>query len=652
MKECFALLDKLNEDRTYKKVFELIREHGGLIASEYTDQKGKTEKESFKDMTSRARKFGGALKKAGVKPGSFVGIKIKNSPDWPVVYWGVLASGANALLLDAKGDKDITMHLLSQAGASEIITEDEEEYEGIKKLELKALLSSHASKAAGEFGHMTAVCTSGTTGTSRVFVYDDEAMVSQLMNTKKIIEKNHAIAYGPSRGHMKQLAFLPFHHVFGFIAVQLWYSFLGATMVYLNDMSPQGIMKTCRDHKVTHIYCVPLFWNSVAKAIVKKAELSGGDRKKKQLENMATWSIRIQQSLKVSGNLLGVSVFKSIQDQLFGTKVRFMISGGGHILPDTLRIMNAVGYPLHNGFGMTETGITSVDLSHDINDRIGGGVGKPFTTINYRIDEEGELMISGGSIFSGRMIDGQYVPRVGEWFKTGDIGSIRNGALYIEGRKKEIIVNSSGENIYPDELEDNFMHLSASQICITGLNDGSDEEQTGLVLSIDGELTEDREKLIISHINSVNDTLPMYKRVTKVYVTRTALPTVNGIKVRRSKLRELIESKNPAFEEIRLRAISADEVEILTGDKEPESEQYRTIKENVRLMFADALYVSADTVGDTDNFVTDLGGDSLSAIGILAQIEEQYSIEINDDDFAKMTCVKEVAEKIYELTKK
>ncbi|MBQ4062333.1 MAG: acyl carrier protein, partial [Christensenellaceae bacterium] len=46
------------------------------------------------------------------------------------------------------------------------------------------------------------------------------------------------------------------------------------------------------------------------------------------------------------------------------------------------------------------------------------------------------------------------------------------------------------------------------------------------------------------------------------------------------------------------------------------------------------------------------GGDSLSAIGILAQIEEQYSIEINDDDFAKMTCVKEVAEKIYELTKK
>ena len=69
-------------------------------------------------------------------------------------------------------------------------------------------------------------------------------------------------------------------------------------------------------------------------------------------------------------------------------------------------------------------------------------------------------------------------------------------------------------------------------------------------------------------------------------------------------------------------------------------------------MFADALYVSADTVGDTDNFVTDLGGDSLSAIGILAQIEEQYSIEINDDDFAKMTCVKEVAEKIYELTKK
>ena len=645
MKECFALIDKLDKEHSYRKIFEVLREHGNLTASEYTDAKGKIEKETYKEMTGRARRLAGALKKAGIKPGSFVGIKLANSQDWPVVYWGVLASGANALLLDARADNALTAHLLKQAGAAALITDDGEKYPGFNKLEAKALLAAHAGKATGEFGHMTAVCTSGTTGTSRVFVYDDEAISHQLLNAKKIIEMNHSIAYGPSKGQMKQLAFLPFHHVFGFIAVYLWYAFLAGAMVYPADRSGAGIMETCRRHKVTHIFCVPLFWNSVAKGIIRKAELNGGDRKKKQFETMAAISLRIQQSLRVSGNLLGASVFKTVQDQLFGTGIRFMISGGGHILPDTLRVLNAVGYPLHNGFGMTETGITSVDLSSDINERIGGGVGMPFTSINYRVDDSGEILIGGRSIFSGQMIDGKYVPRIGEWFKTGDIGSIRKGVLYIEGRKKEIIINGSGENVYPDELEDHFMHLGVSQLCVTGVKGAGEYEDTALIMSIDGELTDERADTLISQIGEANQKLPIYKRVTKAYVTRLPLPTVNGIKVQRSKLREQIENGSFVCESLQLGRFTPGAAVLKAA--EPADERYLKIKEEVRSIFAETLYMKPEQIGDTAHFVTDLGVDSLSAIGVVAQLEEEYSIEIEDDDFAKMTSVREVSEKIY-----
>lgn len=651
MKECFALIDKLETEHSYKRIFQILEEHGSLTASEYADADGTIKKETYTEMTARARRFAGALKKAGVKKDSFVGIKLNNSPDWPIAYWGVLAAGANALLLDARAEKTLTVHLMKQAGANILLTDDNEEYAEFEKPDFKSLLAADEAEADGEFGHLTALCTSGTTGTSRVFAYDDEAMTYQLLNTRKIVDRNFSVAYGISKGQMKQLAFLPFHHIFGFMAVYMWYAFLSAAMVYPTDKSAAGLLETCRKHKVTHVYCVPLLWNGVANGIVKKAELSGGERKRKQLEALVSLSIKLQKNLHVSVGFLGKTLFKGIQKQLFGSDIRFLISGGGHILPGTLRIINGIGYSLNNGFGMTETGITSVNLSYDIKERIGGGVGKPFESIKYKVDENGEIFIGGKSLYSGQMIDGRYVPREGEWFPTGDIGSIRDNVLYIEGRQKEIIINSSGENIYPDELEDNFMNVPAAQLCITGVNRGGEYEDIALVLSVDEELTGSLKDSLISAVGEANEHLPMNKKITAAYVTSLRLPTVNGIKVQRSKIKEQIENGEFDGEELCLERYVPGASSL--KEAEPEDEKYIKIKEEVRGIFAETLYMKPEQITDGAHFVTDLGGDSLAAIGIIAQLEEMYSVEIDDDDFANMTNVKAVAEKLYrELCKK
>ena len=66
---------------------------------------------------------------------------------------------------------------------------------------------------------------------------------------------------------LKQLAFLPFYHVFGLFAVYFWFTFFGRTLVFLRDYSADTILKTCRRHQVTHIFAVPMLWHTIEKQV-------------------------------------------------------------------------------------------------------------------------------------------------------------------------------------------------------------------------------------------------------------------------------------------------------------------------------------------------------------------------------------------------
>jgi long-subunit acyl-CoA synthetase (AMP-forming) len=167
---------------------------------------------------------------------------------------------------------------------------------------------------------------------------------------------------------------------------------------------------------VTHIYAVPLLWNNVAKAFLRKARLQG-EQTYEKLINASDISIKLQRRLGRAGRkLVSKLFFKELQQKLVGDSIQFMISGGGHIQPETLKIINSIGYPLVSGFGMTETGIDSVELSGSIDRKLDASVGKPFAPMEYRIvyenpgDRTGELQNARGYPF-GRMVDGVYIAR-------------------------------------------------------------------------------------------------------------------------------------------------------------------------------------------------------------------------------------------------
>lgn len=661
MRECLEMIERLREDLSYRNIFAIMCAQGNRVAAEYLDAKGTVHKRTYAEYGTMVRRAAFSLqKRLPEMQGRYVGIKLENTAFWPVALWGTLMAGMKPLLLDVRGKEDTTVYLLEQADAAAIITEQEFSDPRFKVLGKDQIMAEEPPQGWEEaWADEIALCTSGTTQSARVYVYDGKAMSNQIASAQYFLKENGDIMYDELDGELKNLAFLPFHHIFGFVAVYLWFSFFGKTIVYLKDKNPQTIMEACRIHGVTHIFCVPLFWNNVAQGLMRKVKLEG-EKKLQMFEKMCETSLNIQSVFKEQGRkFVSSTMFRGIQQKMLGNKVRFLISGGGHVLPETLRLLNAVGYPLYNGFGMTETGITSVELSYSVKDRMSGSVGKPFETVEYKIvpkDEDaeiGELLISGESIHSGKMENGTFIKNKnekGNWFSTGDIARIEDGRLFIEGRLKEVIINESGENIYPDELEDAFVHLNGvSQLCIFGAQLGGKYEQTAMVV----ELESGNIATLAEEINNRNAKLPMYKKVQRVYIAGEPLPVANGIKVQRQKLKTMLEQEKFSARELDLK--TGDYVEHAAAEEikqaetpQQKSDELEKIKQTVRQIFAEVLILEEEEIGDTDHFVFDLGGDSLSVIGVMAQLEEKYNLFIPDEEFSNAVNVNEVAQMIYD----
>lgn len=650
-------MERFSSCYTYQNYYDVIFGYGDKVAAEYLDAEDVIIKITYAGYKARIEAAAAALQEVlKERCGSFIGVKMKNSPDWPVVFWAVLMSGNYPLLLDAEGEYASTQNLLSQAGAVAVIGDGNEAYENVLGIPADGILQSQPGKSGVHhplFGDRIAVCTSGTTGSIRVFVYDGEAMGHQINNAKSFFDQSKDLIY--EKGELKNLAFLPLHHIFGFIAVYLWYSCGGKTIVYPRDRSPATILKACRRHKVTHIFCVPLFWNNITAGILRKVQLEGGKLEKK-FDSLLKLSTRIQTMMPRMGwKVVSRFLFAKVQKNLFGTSIRFLINGGGRILPESLRIINILGYPLYNGFGMTETGITSVELSVHFKDRLLGTVGSSFDSVSYRIDSEdghtGELLISGSSLYSGKLIDGRYIPRDDQWFRTGDIGRMESGRLYIEGRLKEVIIGESGENVYPDEVEGYFQGLlHIASCCVIGLDGGNPYEDIVLVLELEKEAGSREIENLANQINTVNKALPFVKKVRMVLVSEDPLPLVNGIKVQRQRLKYLIENGRFTYHVLDLSkkylANRAYQEESGLIENDP---RYSMLREDVRLIFSNVLGLPLDKIGDFDHFFNDLGGDSLTVISLMTQMEEAYNISMPFSELSTLPVVnvKEIAELTY-----
>ncbi len=399
---------------------------------------------------------------------------------------------------------------------------------------------------------------------------------------------------------------------------------------------------------------MPLLWNNVAKGLLRKAKQQKTYGKLKKAMDI---SIFLQRRFGKLGRLFAATVlFNDLQSKLVGNSIQFMISGGAHIKPETIRVINALGYHLVSGFGMTETGINSVELSNNIDKCIAAGVGKPFAPMEYSLkktsesDSVGELLIRGEAIHSGRMIDGEYVQRDlsdGGWFASGDIAREEDGRYFIEGRIKDVIINESGENIYPDELEDSFAEMAGAQsICVVGMIAQNTYDESVLVVYM-GEDANDSKKVdaLFNEISRINKSLPLFKKISKAYLSYDPLPMANSVKVQRQKVKERILQSNERFAQKDIFAGAATPIsdEFENEEKDDGKAQLEALTAQVLMIFGEELGIDSNKIRDTDRFIEDLKGDSFSSLGVFAKVEEKYNVIINDNEYYKCESAQDLA---------
>jgi long-chain acyl-CoA synthetase len=173
---------------------------------------------------------------------------------------------------------------------------------------------------------------------------------------------------------------------------------------------------------------------------------------------------RIRAPLKLADRLL----FRKIRER-FGGRLRVAVSGAAPLGKNLAEFYEAIGMPLIEGYGLTEGGVATMNPPDRPKP---GSIGKLLPGVEARFLEDGEMLIKSPCLFSGYLNDPKTTAEVlrDGWLYTGDLGHIDSeGYIFITGRKKELIVSSTGKKIYPARVENLFkMEPLVSQVLLIG----------------------------------------------------------------------------------------------------------------------------------------------------------------------------------------
>jgi long-chain acyl-CoA synthetase len=237
-----------------------------------------------------------------------------------------------------------------------------------------------------------------------------------------------------------------------------------------------------------------------------------------------------------------------------GGRIRYFISGGSALSEKIQRDFHGLGFTILEGYGLTEASPV-LTVTRPENRMLTGTVGKPLPGVEVRIADPdalgvGEVIARGPNVMLGYYEDEAATRKtlVERWLYTGDLGRVDDdGNLYLVGRSKEIIVDTNGKNVYPDELEELYEdspHIK--ELSIVGLPDGIGEKVACIVVPDDEyDITLSRtelQRLIEEHFREVSASLPYYKRVKVLHFTDIELPRTATRKVKRREVVQIIES--------------------------------------------------------------------------------------------------------------
>src|SRR5207237_814247 len=318
------------------------------------------------------------------------------------------------------------------------------------------------------------------------------------------------------------LSVLPLHHTFEFTCGLLVPLLLGAEITYLDELTAERLGEALETGKVQAMIGVPALWQLLHRRLTQEIAA-----------RPTAIRAAVQAAMALHGELrnrtpfnVGKLLFWPIHRKLGGS-LRLLVSGGSALPEEVHQAFHELGFDLTEGYGLTEAApVLSVTLPQ--NKRRAGTVGPPIPGVEIRIDQPdaegvGEVLARGPNVMAGYLDDSEATAEVlsDGWLRTGDLGTLsQEGHLTLVGRKKDVILDASGKNVYPDELEelDGGSQL-VQELSIVGLPElkGAHERVACLVVprkpdESAGETREEVRGKLREHFSRVSADVPFWKR--------------------------------------------------------------------------------------------------------------------------------------------
>jgi long-chain acyl-CoA synthetase len=440
---------------------------------------------SYAELARRARAIAKGLIELGIEAGDRVAILSNTRPEWTLVDAGVFCAGGVVAPIYHTNSPEECGYVLNHSDARVVFCEDADQLAKVQAVREDCPQLEHVVLMEGTAaGVMTldALCELGSDvadesvdeRVAAVEPHDTATLIytSGTTGPPKGCVLTHDNFMGATRGYEERLdlraegvpivffMFLPLAHSLARIT-QVCVLDMGGTLVFW-QRRPERLLDDIRESQPTYLPSVPRIFEKIHTAAT--AGIAEQPVHKRAIFNWAVFVGRRLRSAQRSGNpvpkplawqhrLADRLVLSKVRG-LFGGELRLAASGAAPIAKEILQFFDACGVLVLEGWGMTET--AAAGSINTIDELRFGSVGRPLPGVEMKIAADGELLVRGPSVFQGYFKNEEATRETLQdgWLATGDLGAIdADGFVSIIGRKKDLIITSSGKNISPSNLE-------------------------------------------------------------------------------------------------------------------------------------------------------------------------------------------------------
>ncbi|MBA3785095.1 MAG: AMP-binding protein, partial [Acidobacteria bacterium] len=619
---------------------------------------GKKEQYTFEDTRELALRAAGFFADNNIKPQDRVVLFSNNMPEWGLTYYGILKTGAAAIPIDPASSIDEIINFVRAGEASAIVLsrklfdENSALNDELKRAKIEIPLWTFEDvfemKSEAEEANRIAllpekilansvaslIFTSGTTGTPKAVMLSHKNFTSMVSMLSSVLEMD--ITDGV-------LSVLPMHHTFEFSAGFLTPFANGTQITYLDELSSEELSRAIENNHVTGMVGVPALWEMLHRRI-KSRFRERGDWFADLADNIIEFNAWLRDNTPFN---FGPIAFFPIH-QGMGGRMRYLISGGSALSEKVQKDLHGLGFTVLEGYGLTESSPV-LTVARPGNKLLRGSVGKPLPGVEVKINEPdekgiGEVFARGQNVMVGYFNNEEATEAVlhDRWLKTGDLGRIdEDGNLFIVGRSKDVIIDSNGKNIYPDEIEDLYgTSPLIKELSVVGLPDadGGEKIATLVVPDYEHDISLARgevNKKVEEHFRQISASLPFFKRVKVLHLTPFELPRTATRKVKRPEIVEMLQA---------LEEKAKNKTKAVSETKSDDTAVW------VRKVVASVSNRALSEIALEDK-LTDLGFDSLMFVELQAAVEDAGGKIISPDTLNEVETVRELLTAIQRVNK-